>query len=327
MPEGRGRGEGSLQGDHPAHLVEDWQAVEGREGRAAVGLLAGRGGADGAAGADLQQGGGELGPEGEHVAAAGAVGALGRRVGRVGRRREEQVGLREEAREAGGGGLAQRARRGGRLALGAAVQAEGAAAERHRLGPRHAGGGGRSGRGCVAHARLLRVVDEVAARPVGAEAARVERAAQVGLVLGVARQVAQLVGAVRELALVAVLADAALLVGAAQLGLVAARVDVGRRRAHQTLVHRLAVAPVQLAVAVHGLDGDGRTSGGQRGAHALRRRRVASAERLVSVALQLLLLDRTADGAAVQLEVHLQQVVRHDVAAVLWTKRSRTSKK
>lgn len=86
-------------------------------------------------------------------------------------------------------------------------------------------GGGRgrapSGRG----AALVRVVDEVAARAVGAEADGVEGAAQLGLVLGVARQAAQLVEAVRELALLAVFAGAALLEGPAQLGLVARRVD------------------------------------------------------------------------------------------------------
>lgn len=73
---------------------------------------------------------------------------------------------------------------------------------------------------------LLGVVDEVAARPVGAEADGVEGAAELGLVLGVAGEAAQLVDAVGELALVAVLAGAVLLEGAAQLRLVAAGVDL-----------------------------------------------------------------------------------------------------
>lgn len=75
-------------------------------------------------------------------------------------------------------------------------------------------------------AALLRVVDEVAARPVGAEADGVESAAELGLVLGVAGEAPQLVDAVGELALVAVLAGAVLLEGAAQLRLVAAGVDL-----------------------------------------------------------------------------------------------------
>jgi hypothetical protein len=37
----------------------------------------------------------------------------------------------------------------------------------------------------------------------------------------------------------------------------------------------------------------------------------------VSVALQLLLVDRTADGTAVQLKVHFQQGVRNNVATAI----------
>jgi len=341
---GEGWGVVSSQSGYPAHLIEDGQAVKGGGGRGGVGVLARAhvvvmivvvvvvvvvvavvvmvvGVADHVGGVELQQRGGELWAKAED--------ALGRGDGRVGRRGEQQVGLREETGETGGRRLAQRARRRRRLALRTAVQAERAAAQRHRLGcarSRQNGGrrrtslllrsrGGCSGSGGlrVAHARLLGVVDEVATRSVGAEAARVEGAAQVRLVLGVARQVAQLVRTVRELALVAVLADAALLVGSAQLRLVAARVDVGGRGAHgQRLVHRLAVTAVQFAVAAHvlRLNGDGRACGRQhaqrRHVVALRRRRVATTQRLVRVAVQLLLLDGTADGAAVQLKVHLQ---------------------
>ena len=74
---------------------------------------------------------------------------------------------------------------------------------------------------------LISVVDEVAARPVGAEADGVEGAAQLGLVLGVPRQAAQLVEAVRKLALLAILAGATLLEGPAQLSFVARRIDLG----------------------------------------------------------------------------------------------------
>lgn len=54
-------------------------------------------------------------------------------------------------------------------------------------------------------------MDEVAAGAVRAVALGVERAAQLRLVLGMPGQVAQLVEAVGELALLAVLADAVLL--------------------------------------------------------------------------------------------------------------------
>ena len=76
-------------------------------------------------------------------------------------------------------------------------------------------------------------MDEVAARAVRAESDGVERAAQLGLVLGVAHEASQLVHAVRELTLVAVLTRAVLLERAAQLGLVATRVgglSAGDRR-------------------------------------------------------------------------------------------------
>lgn len=73
---------------------------------------------------------------------------------------------------------------------------------------------------------LVRVVDEVAAPAVRAEADGVEGAAQLRLVLGVPSEAVQLVEVVRELALLSVLACAALLEGSAQLGLVARGVDL-----------------------------------------------------------------------------------------------------
>lgn len=79
-------------------------------------------------------------------------------------------------------------------------------------------------------AALLGVVDEVAAGPIGAEADGVESAAQLRLVLGVAGEAPELVDAVGELALVAVLTSAILLEGPAQLRLVAARVDLATPR-------------------------------------------------------------------------------------------------
>lgn len=78
-------------------------------------------------------------------------------------------------------------------------------------------------------AALLRVVDEVAARPIGAEADGVESAAQLGLVLGVTGEAPQLVDAVGELALVTILAGTVLLEGPAQLRLVAAGVHLSPR--------------------------------------------------------------------------------------------------
>jgi len=60
----------------------------------------------------------------------------------------------------------------------------------------------------------------VTSRAVGAEADTVVGAAKVRLILGVPVHVTNLVHAVRELALVAVLAGAVLLEGAAHLGLV-----------------------------------------------------------------------------------------------------------
>ncbi|MDG2671246.1 hypothetical protein P7M43_32340, partial [Vibrio parahaemolyticus] len=67
----------------------------------------------------------------------------------------------------------------------------------------------------------------MAAGPIRAKADGVEGAAQLRLVLGVPSEAAQLMEAVRELALLAVLARAALLEGPAQLGLVARGVDLG----------------------------------------------------------------------------------------------------
>jgi hypothetical protein len=135
--------------------------------------------------------------------------------------------------------------------LGSTVKAEGAATKGHGFGSSQHGGG-RS----VANASLFCVVDEVTTGSVRTESARVEGAAQVRLVLGVAGQIPQLMRTMRELTLVAVLADATFLVRTTQLRLVATRVDVGRRSADETLVHGLAVAPVQLAVSVLGLSAE-----------------------------------------------------------------------
>lgn len=89
----------------------------------------------------------------------------------------------------------------------------------------------------IVYARLLEIVYEMAARAVRAKADRVEGAAQLGLVLRMARQVAQLAIAVRELAFITVLARAALLVRPAELRLVARR--------------RLAHATVQFSMLLH----------------------------------------------------------------------------
>lgn len=75
----------------------------------------------------------------------------------------------------------------------------------------------------IVGARLLGVVHKVTARTVRAKANTVECAAQFGLVLWMALQVAQLLNAVRKLALVAVLALASLLKGSAKLCLVSER--------------------------------------------------------------------------------------------------------
>ena len=70
---------------------------------------------------------------------------------------------------------------------------------------------------------LLKGVDEVASRSIGTETHAVVSPAQVCLVLGMAVDVADLVHAVGELALVAVLACAVLLERSAHLGLVPRR--------------------------------------------------------------------------------------------------------
>ena len=70
---------------------------------------------------------------------------------------------------------------------------------------------------------LLESVDEVASRSVGTETHAVVSPAQVCLVLGMAVDVADLVDAVSELALVAVLAGAVLLEWSAHLSLVPRR--------------------------------------------------------------------------------------------------------
>lgn len=72
----------------------------------------------------------------------------------------------------------------------------------------------------IVYARLLEVVDEMAARPVRAESDRVEGAAQFGLVLGMTGEIAQLVVTMSELTLVAILARAALFVRPTEFRLV-----------------------------------------------------------------------------------------------------------
>lgn len=146
-----------------------------------------------------------LAGEGERV--AGAV--------RQGGGAQQVVGAQHGRRGDGGGAVQQPA---GGSSAGEAGEAEAVL---------QAGSVGDGGLPAPRHGpALLRVVDEVAARPVGAEADGVESAAQLGLVLGVAGEAPQLVDAVGELALVAVLAGAVLLEGAAQLRLVAAGVDL-----------------------------------------------------------------------------------------------------
>lgn len=80
------------------------------------------------------------------------------------------------------------------------------------------------------YTRLLEVVYKVTARPVRAESDCVESAAQLGFVLGMTREIAQLSVAVRKLTLVAVLTGAAFLVRPAELCLVA-----WRRLAHAAI--------------------------------------------------------------------------------------------
>lgn len=104
---------------------------------------------------------------------------------------------------------------------------------------------------------LFGVVDEVAARAVGAEADGVEGAAWLRLVLGVARQTAQLVVAVRKLALLAVLTGAVFLEGSAEFSLVAGRVDLRagfllQRLQLLTALARLTVSALtELVLLVH----------------------------------------------------------------------------
>jgi len=75
----------------------------------------------------------------------------------------------------------------------------------------------------IVYARLFEIVDKVATRTVRAKADRVESAAQFGLVLRMACEVAQFTVAVCKLALVAVLARSVLLVWPAKFGFVARR--------------------------------------------------------------------------------------------------------
>lgn len=83
------------------------------------------------------------------------------------------------------------------------------------------------------------------ARTVGTEAGRVEGSAEFGLVLGMTRQIAQLVHPVRELTLVAVLAAATLFKRPAQLRLVATGVGL---IPPASLFGRLADAAVEFLV-------------------------------------------------------------------------------
>ena len=96
------------------------------------------------------------------------------------------------------------------------------------------------------HDALIFVVDEVAARPVGAEADSVVGTAPLRLVLGMTGQVSQLVRSVSELTLVPVLAMAALLERSAQLRLVASRVDTTAVTVNPVLA--VAETAIQLAV-------------------------------------------------------------------------------
>lgn len=73
----------------------------------------------------------------------------------------------------------------------------------------------------VVYARLFEIVNEVATRTVRAKADRVEGAAQLGLVLGMACEVAQFPVAVCKLALVAIFARAILFVWPAKFGFIA----------------------------------------------------------------------------------------------------------
>lgn len=120
-----------------------------------------------------------------------------------------------------GGAVAGRGRdRGGRRRAHQRIQA-------HYVGLRRAQLGAHL---LIVYTRLLEIVDEVAAGAVRAKANRVEGAAQLGLVLRMARQVAQLAVAMRELTFIAVLTRAALLIRPAELRLVARR-----RLAHATV--------------------------------------------------------------------------------------------
>ena len=233
--------------------VEDGQA-EGRAGR--------RGGvpATSRAGAPARTGAAGCVHKRREVLAEGE-GRVGR--GRRGCRRhrpEHVLGGHEEGPVRVGGRLAEargRRRRVGGGASHVAVVVAGSVdrggGQCQRLGTRqgrHVHRGPHGG-GLGLRQRFLVVVNEVAARAVGAQPDRVVGAAQLRLVLGVAHQCAQLVAAVRELALVAVLARAGLLEGPTQLRLVARRVDVrggrGRGLAGGGGVGGLAVAAVQLA--------------------------------------------------------------------------------
>lgn len=92
-------------------------------------------------------------------------------------------------------------------------------------------------------------MDKVAAGPVGAEPDTVVGAAQVRLVFGVTGDVAQILGAVCELAFVSVLASAVLLIRAAHLSFVAVGIlgpgAGGRAGGHGGPGVSLVLAPVE----------------------------------------------------------------------------------
>lgn len=176
------------------------------------------------------------GEQREGVVEEGARGGRGRAVEGRGRRRRLRCGAE---RAAHGRAHVEDLLAGERRVGGVGGAAQGA------LGRERGVWGGAGGAG-VGAAALLGVVDEVAARAVGAEADGVEGAAQLRLVLGVPRERAQLQLAVRELALLAVLAVAVLLEGAAQLRLVARRVGLARVAALDGLRVRAVQPPVQV---------------------------------------------------------------------------------
>lgn len=99
------------------------------------------------------------------------------------------------------------------------------------------------------------IMNEMATRAIRAKADGMESAAQFRLVFRMTDETAQLVKSVRKLALVAVFARAILFVRSAQFRLVATRVGLLLilllllSQLLRSIDHRLAVAPVQFAMA------------------------------------------------------------------------------